>query len=223
MVIASRKLPACEAVRDALIAGGHEAIAVACNVSRRPEVDALVDATLQAWGGIDIVVANAAANPHYGALSTITDELWEKTITANVTSILWLANRALPIVAERGGGSLILMSSISAFLGTARLGAYAVTKAAEVQLARSLAVEWGARGVRVNAIAPGVIQTEFARALWEEPERRKRLERATCLKRVGVPDDIGGVAVFLASEAGRYVTGQTLVVDGGASITSAIE
>lgn len=222
VVISSRKLDACEAVRDALIAEGHEAIAVACNVSKREDLEALVAHTLDKWGRIDVLVANAAVNPHYGPLSSISDDAWNKILASNVTATLHLANRVLPQMAERGKGSVILLSSITALFGTASIGAYAVSKAAEAQLARNLAVEWGRRGIRVNAIAPGVIETDFARALYEDPKARRRLESLSCLGRLGKPDDVAGVAVFLASDAAGFITGQFLVVDGGASVFTPI-
>ncbi len=218
VVISSRKLEACEAVRDALKAEGHEAIAIACNVGRREELGNLVARTLDAWGRIDVLVANAAVNPHYGPLGTISEEAWNKILATNLSASLWLANLVLPGMAERGGGAMILLSSASALVGTALLGAYAVSKAAEIQLARNLAVEWGRKGIRVNAIAPGVIQTEFARALWDSPQAKKQIESLNCVGRLGVPLDVAGAALFLASDASRFMTGQTLVIDGGASV-----
>jgi len=222
VVISSRKLAACEEVRDALLAQGHEAIALECNVGRSDEVERLVAQTLERWGRIDTLVANAAVNPHFGSLQTVELEVWNKILATNVTSTLLLANRVLPQMAERGSGSLIILSSVTALLGTALIGAYAVSKAAEAQLARNLAVEWGRKGVRVNAIAPGVIETDFARALWENPKARQRIEATNCVGRLGQPDDVAGLAVFLASDAARFITGQTLVVDGGATIFSSM-
>lgn len=218
VVISSRKIEACEEVRDALLAEGHEAIAVACNVGRREELERLVDATLDQWGRIDVLVANAAVNPHYGSLASITDEAWNKILAANLTATLWLCNRVLPQMAGRRSGSVIVLSSVTGLAGTAFLGAYAISKAAEAQLARNLAVEWGRHGIRVNAIAPGVVQTEFARALWEGPEALRRIEDMTCVGRIGQPEDVAGLAVFLASDASSYITGQTIIVDGGATI-----
>lgn len=218
VVISSRKLDVCEAVCAELRSQGHEALAVACNVSKREEIDALVARTLAAWGRIDVLVANAAVNPHYGPLASITEEAWNKIWSTNVSATLWLANRVLPQMAERKHGSVILLSSITAFLGSALIGAYAVSKAAEAQLARNLAVEWGRNGIRVNAIAPGVIQTDFARALWEDPKARRMIESSNCLGRMGVPEDVAGLALFLASDAAGFISGQTLIVDGGASI-----
>ncbi len=223
VVISSRKPDACEEVRASLAAQGHEAIAIACNVSRRAELDNLVTRTLEAWGRIDVLVANAATNPHYGPLSSVSEDAWNKILTTNLTASLWLANLVLPGMAERGDGALILLSSASALVGTTVIGAYAVSKAAEMQLARNLAMEWGRKGIRVNAIAPGVIQTEFARALWENPQARKRIEALNCVGRLGLPQDVAGAALFLASDASRFITGQTLVIDGGACIFNPLE
>jgi NAD(P)-dependent dehydrogenase (short-subunit alcohol dehydrogenase family) len=209
VVISSRKLDACEAVRDQLGAEGHEALAIACNVGRREELEQLVMRTLEEWGRIDVLVANAATNPHFGPLSSVTEEAWNKILGTNLSASLWLANLVLPGMAERGAGAVILLSSVS--------------KAAEIQLARNLAMEWGRKGIRVNAIAPGVIQTEFARALWENPAARKRIESLNCIGRLGVPEDIAGAALFLASDASRFITGQTLVIDGGAGIFNPLE
>ncbi len=222
VVISSRKLDACEAVRDEIKAEGHEAIAVACNVGKREELEALVARTLDTWGRIDVLVANAAVNPHYGPLATISEDAWNKVLGSNLTATLHLANRVLPQMAERGKGSMILLSSVSAFLGTALLGAYAVSKAAEAQLARNLAVEWGRKGIRVNAIAPGVIETDFAKALWENPEARRMIENGNCIGRLGQPEDVAGLAVFLASDAASFITGQTLLVDGGSTIFTSL-
>jgi dehydrogenase/reductase SDR family member 4 len=220
VVISSRKLEACEQVRDRLKAEGLEAIAVACNVGKREDLETLVARTLEEWGRIDVLVANAAVNPHFGPLASISDDAWSKILHSNLTATLWLANRVLPHMAERGSGSVIILSSVSAFLGSAQLGAYAISKAAEAQLARNLAVEWGRKGIRANAIAPGVIATEFARALWEDPKARHFIERSNCLGRIGQPDDVGGLAVFLASQAAGFITGQTIIVDGGGTVST---
>jgi dehydrogenase/reductase SDR family member 4 len=222
VVISSRKLDACEAVRDALLAEGHEAIAVACNVGRREELETLVARTLDKWERIDVLVANAAVNPHYGPLEKITIEAWDKILSSNLSSTLWLANMVLPQMAERSRGTFIVLSSVSALVGTSLIGAYAVSKAAEAQLARNLAVEWGRKGITVNAIAPGVIATDFAKALWEGPKSRKLIESMNCVGRLGQPQDVAGLAVFLASDAARFVTGQTLLVDGGSTIFTAM-
>lgn len=217
VVISSRKPDACEAVAAAIRDAGGEALAIPANVSRRADLDHLVDATLAAWGRIDCVVCNAAANPYFGPMAGLADEVFDKIMRTNVLANLWLCNRVLPGMAERGGGTVILVSSIGGLRGDAFLGAYNLSKAADMQLARNLAVEWGAQNIRVNTIAPGLVKTDFARALWESPALRERVEQATPLRRIGDPDDIGGVAVFLASRAAAFITGQVIVADGGAT------
>ena len=218
VVVSSRRQDACERAAQAIRSSGAEAIAIGCNVSDRDAVDALVAGAVDRCGTIDVFVGNAAANPYFGPLLGIDDAAWDKVMATNVRSNLWLCNRVVPGMAERGQGAVILVSSIAAFKGDAALGAYAVSKAAEIQLVRSLAAEWGPAGVRVNAIAPGLVRTDFARALWEDDARRAARERMTPLRRIGEPRDIAGAAVFLASPAGAFVTGQCIVVDGGVTI-----
>jgi len=190
-------------------------MAAACNVSDTEQLKALVDQVMGAWGRIDILVCNAAVNPYHGPMSGIDDGAWEKILQVNVTNVLKLCNLVLPDMAQRRDGSVILISSVGGLKGSLNLGAYAVSKAADMQLARNLAVEWAPHNIRANAIAPGLIKTDFARALWEDPEARARAEAAYPLGRLGEPEDIAGTAILLASDAGSFITGQTLVVDGG--------
>ena len=218
VVISSRKADACEAVLKEFQARGQEAIAIACNVGQKDQLQSLVDGTLAKWGKIDIVVCNAASNPVFGPLIKVPDDAFDKIMLTNVKSVFWLANMAIPQMASRGGGSVIIISSIGALRGSNVNGLYGTSKAAEAGLCRALAVEWGPHNVRVNTIAPGLIKTDFARALWEDEERRKKREATTPLRRLGDPKDIGGVAVFLASEAAAFVTGQMIVADGGTTI-----
>jgi NAD(P)-dependent dehydrogenase (short-subunit alcohol dehydrogenase family) len=218
VALCSRKAEACEAVRAEFERRGFDCLARPCNVSRKEELHSLVDAALERWGRIDIVVANAAANPYFGPLAGIADEAFDKIFTSNVKSTLWLANLTLPAMAERGGGSFIVVGSIGGLVASTVIGAYGMSKAAAHHLARNLAAEWGPKNVRVNAIAPGLIRTEFARALWEDEKRRSEREQATPLRRLGEPRDIGGIAVFLASDAAAFVTGQCIVADGGVTI-----
>jgi NAD(P)-dependent dehydrogenase (short-subunit alcohol dehydrogenase family) len=220
VVISSRKQPACEEVAAAIRAAGGEAIAVPANIGEKKQLEALVAATRRQWGRIDVLVCNAASNPYYGPMAGLPDEAFHKILQNNIVSNLWLANMVLPEMAQRNDGAVIIVSSIGGLKGTAALGAYAVSKAADMQLARNLAVEWGKHNIRVNCIAPGLVKTDFARALWDNPELLARTEAATPLRRIGEPDDIGGIAVFLASRAAAFVTGQTLVADGGITIAS---
>lgn len=218
VVISSRKAESCEATAAEITAAGGTAMARACHVGHKEELQALVNATLESWGRIDVVVCNAASNPHFGPLTRISDQVFEKIIHNNVLSTLWLCGMTLPAMAERKDGVVIMVSSVSGFVGSAMLGAYGISKAADMQLARNLAVEWGPHNIRVNCIAPGVIKTEFSRALWADPVRAAAFARGYPLRRLGEPDDVAGVAVMLASRAGSFITGQTLIVDGGGLI-----
>ena len=218
VAVCSRKAEACEAVRAEFEKEGLEVLAQPCNVSRKEDLRAIVDATVKRWGRIDIAVANAASNPYYGPLADIPDDAFDKIFANNVKSVLWLAALTLPDMAKRGGGSFITIGSIGGIKANTVIGAYGMSKAADHHLVRNLAAEWGPKNVRVNAIAPGLIKTEFARALWEDEKRRTEREAATPLRRLGEPIDIAGVAVFLASAAANFITGQTIVADGGVTI-----
>jgi len=218
VAICSRKAESCESTRTEMEGQGFTVLAKPCNVSRKEELQALVDATAAKWGRLDIVVANAAANPYYGPLTEISDEAFDKIIASNLKSVLWLAAMTLPNMATRGGGSFILVGSIGGILANSVIGAYGISKAAGHHLVRNLAAEWGPKNVRVNAIAPGLVKTEFARALWEDEKRRNERIAATPLRRLGEPGDIGGIAVFLASPAAAFITGQCIVADGGVTI-----
>jgi len=218
VVVSSRKADACERARDEIVAAGGEAFAFACNVGHKDQLQALVDATLAHYGTIDVLVCNAATNPYMGPLQKISDEAFDKIMGTNVRSNVWLCNMVIPQMAARGGGAVILLSSIASIQGTRLLGAYALSKAADSQLARNLAVEWGAKNVRVNCIAPGIVRTDFAKALYENPQIHKLAVAHYPLGRLGEVEDIAGAAVFLAARAGAFVTGQTIVVDGGTTI-----
>jgi dehydrogenase/reductase SDR family protein 4 len=218
VVISSRKAEACEEVAAAMVKEGHEAIAIPCHIGRRADCEALIAKTREKWGKIDTLICNAAINPYYGPMTKLSDEVFTKVMETNVRSNLWLANLVQPEMAARRDGSIIIVSSIGGLKGTDILGIYAISKAADMQLARNLAVEWGPDNIRVNCIAPGLVKTDFARALWEDPELRKGSEDRTALRRLGEPEDIAGAAVFLASRAGRWITGQTIVIDGGRTI-----
>ena len=218
VVISSRKADACEAVAKAIRDSGGDAIALPCNISRKAEVEGLVADTNKKWGRVDILVCNAAVNPVYGPLAQLSDEAFDKVMGSNVKSNLWLANLVIPGMAERGGGAVVIVSSIAGIRGTGVLGAYGISKAADFALARNLAVEWGPKNVRVNCIAPGLVQTDFARALWENPEQLAKRNAGTPLRRIGQPHEIGPIAAFLASPAASFITGQVIVADGGVTI-----
>jgi NAD(P)-dependent dehydrogenase (short-subunit alcohol dehydrogenase family) len=193
VVVSSRKLDACQQVVDEISSRGGTAVARACHIARKEDLQALVDSTEAQWGAIDILVCNAAVNPYFG-----------------------LCNMVLPGMARRGrGGSVIIISSVGGFQGSNKIGAYNISKAADMQLARNIAIEWGRQAIRANCIAPGLVKTDFARALWEDPGILARTVKHSPLQRIGEPDEIAGAAVFLASPASGFMTGQTMVIDGG--------
>ena len=218
VVVSSRKADKCEDVAAAIRAEGLDATAIPCHIGKREDVEHLVSETNKRYGKIDVLVCNAAVNPYYGPLSGLTDEAFTKVMDSNVRSNLWLCNLVIPQMAERRDGSVIIVSSIGGLRGSQHLGIYAISKAADFQLARNLAVEWGPKNIRVNCIAPGLVRTDFARALWENPETLARAETTTPLRRIGEPDDIAGAAVLLASRGGNWMTGQVIVIDGGVTI-----
>ena len=220
VVISSRKEQACADVAAAINAeyGAGRAIAVPANISAKPELEHLVAETLRQLGRIDILVCNAASNPYYGPQAGIADEQFRKLLENNIIANHWLIALAVPQMVERRAGSIIIVSSIAGLRGNGIIGAYGISKAADMQLARNLAVEYGPHNVRVNCIAPGLIKTDFARALWEDPAALAERSASTPLRRIGEPDEIAGAAVFLASRAGSFVTGQSIVIDGGVTI-----
>ena len=220
VVVSSRKAPACEEVVQAIRNTGAEAVAIPANIGDKGQLEHLVGETRKLWGRIDVLVCNAASNPYYGPMAKMPDDAFDKILQNNVVSNHWLANLVLPEMAERREGVVIIVSSIGGLKGTGVLGAYAISKAADMQLARNLAVEWGRHNIRINCIAPGLVKTDFARALWENPETLRHYQTLTPLGRIGEPGDIGGIAAFLASPAAAFITGQTIVADGGVTIAS---
>lgn len=222
VVISSRKAEACREVADAINAEragrSGRAVAIPANISRREELDQLVAATRAQLGPLDVLVCNAAVNPHFGPMNGLPDSAFEKILGVNIMANHWLIQLALPDMIARRDGSIIVVSSIGGLRGSAELGAYCISKAADLQLVRNLAVENGRHNVRVNAISPGLVRTDFARALWEAPENLARRTARDPLGRIGEPEEIAGIAVYLASRAGSFTTGQNFVIDGGSTI-----
>jgi hypothetical protein len=221
VVVSSRKAEACRAVADQInqAAGGKPlALALACNIGVKEQLKTLVDETLRHFGKIDILVCNAAANVHHGPSATIGDEAFAKIIDTNLKSTHWLCHMVLPGMVQRRDGAIVVISSIAGLRGSKDIGTYGISKAGEIALVRNIAVEFGQYNIRANAIAPGLIKTDFARALWENPDYLNQRINATPLRRIGEPLDIAGVALFLASEASAFMTGQVLVVDGGVTV-----
>ena len=222
VIISSRKYEECEKVANEIKNKGNYAEVIPCHVGRKDEIRNLVKESVDKYNGIDILVSNAATNPAYGPLEQLNDNAFDKVLEVNLKSSIWLINQASPYLKKNKTSSIIIMSSISAFIGTKDIGAYGISKAAEVSLVKHLAVELGSFGIRVNAIAPGLIKTEFSRALWSNKEKLRKQEQNTPLKRIGFPEDISGIAHFLASDASAFITGQLIVADGGETIVSSI-
>lgn len=219
VVISSRKRESCEEAAAAINEkhGPGTAIVVPANISSKEELQNLVDETRAQLGRIDILVCNAASNPYYGPMSGITDDQFRKILENNVIANHWLVQMVAPEMLERKEGSIIIVSSIGGLTGSAIIGAYNISKAADFQLARNLAAEFGPSGVRVNCIAPGLVRTDFAKALWDDPDTLKAVTRHTPMRRIGEPHEIAGAAVFLAAPASTFMTGQTIIVDGGST------
>jgi len=218
VTISSRDEGRVAETAGALKDAGHQVLGIACNVGRKPELENLVAKTKEAFGPVDILVCNAAINPYYGPAMEIPDDVFAKVMHTNIQAQLWLAQLVAPDMKARKDGAIILISSIGGLRGSDVIGAYNISKAADIQLAKNLAIELGPDNIRVNAICPGLVKTDFARALWENPEFAEPRIAATPLRRLGEPEDIAGAAVFLASKAGQWMTGQTVVIDGGATV-----
>ena len=218
VVVSSRKPEACQEVVDGINASGGEAIVVPCNISEKQQLQGLVDGAVAGFGRLDILVCNAAVNPYFGPMAKMPDEAYDKVMNSNVRSNFWLCNMAAPHMVAAGGGSIIIVSSIGGTHGSPSIAVYDMSKAADSSLARSLAVEWGPQGVRANCIAPGLIKTDFSKAFWSNEKMLRNVESGIPARRIGLPEDMAGVAVFLASRASAYLTGQTITVDGGVSI-----
>lgn len=218
VVISSRKAEACEATAAAVRAAGGTAIAIPCHIGDKAQLERLVADTRASFGAIDILVCSAGINPYYGPLERVDDAVFDRIMATNVRSALTLASLVRDEMAARRDGAVIIVSSIAGLRGTAGLGPYAISKAADMQLARNLALEWGPHNIRVNCIAPGLIRTDFARALWQDEELMRQRLAVTPLGRIGEPAEVAGAALLLASPAGRFITGQTIVIDGGVTI-----
>ena len=220
VVVSSRKAPACEEVVEAINAscGEERAISIPCNISDKEQLQMLVDRTREKWGRIDSLVCNAAVNPFFGSSLDIGDDAFDKIMNCNIRSNHWLCNMVLPEMIERKDGSIIVVSSIGGLRGSEVIGSYCVSKAADMQLVRNLSGEFARHNIRINCVAPGLIRTDFARALWENPDILKASTANCPMRRIGEPEEIAGAVVFLASRAGSFTNGHTLVVDGGSTI-----
>lgn len=222
VVISSRKQDQCDAVAAQIneTYGAGTATAIACNIGYKEQLQALVDATHAQVGKIDILVGNAGVNPFYGPMSEIPDSAFDKIMSSNVKSNHWLCQMVAPDMIEKGAGSMMITASVGAYGPSTTLGTYNISKLADIALVRNLAAELGPHGVRVNAICPGLIKTDFAKALWDNPETEAAASERFPLGRLGEPEDFKGIVVYLASDASSYMTGQALTVCGGGNMWS---
>ena len=220
VVVSSRKADVCAAaVAEINAAVGREAaVSIPANIADKASLQALVDGTLAKFGQIDALVCNAASNPYFGPQEGITDDQFGKILQNNIVSNHWLITMVAPAMRARKSGSITIISSVGGLKASTVIGAYCISKAGDMQLARNLASEFGPDNVRVNCIAPGLIKTDFAKALWDNPEILAVSTGNAPLRRIGVPDEIAGMAVLMASKAGGFLTGQSVVIDGGAVV-----
>ncbi|WP_395709277.1 SDR family NAD(P)-dependent oxidoreductase [Reyranella sp.] len=218
VVVSSRKAPVCEETAAEIRKAGGDATVIPCNISQKEQCENLIAETRRQLGPVDVLVCNAATNPYYGPTEKMPDEVFMKIMQNNILSNIWLINLCLPDMRAKKDGSIMIVSSIGGVRASTVIGAYCISKAADMQLARNLAAELGPDNIRINTIAPGLVRTDFAKALWDDPKYlEKRLVTAP-LRRIGEPDDIGGIAVMLAGKAGAFITGQTIIADGGVTI-----
>ncbi len=218
VVISSRKIEACKKVENEIITMGGEAVSYECNISDKSSCKGLVNFCIETYKKLDVLVCNAASNPYYGSLEAIPDESFEKIMNNNVKSNLWLSQSSIPFLKKNDESSIIIVSSIAGLQGVKNLGAYSISKTADLGLIRSLAVELGPYKINVNGVCPGIIKTDFAKALWENPEILKNIEDFAPLKRIGTTDEVAGAVILLASKPGAFITGQVITMDGGVTI-----
>jgi NAD(P)-dependent dehydrogenase (short-subunit alcohol dehydrogenase family) len=215
VVLSSRKQDAVETVAEEFKANGLEATGIAANMGNIDDIQPLVEKTVEIYGGLDIIINNAAANPVFGPIQNTDERAFDKIIDVNLKGPFELCKKAYPIMQQRGGGSIIHISSIGGLTPEAGIGIYSVSKAAIINLTQAMAQDWGADNIRINAICPGLIKTRFSEALWSDEKILHRFLQHIPLGRAGEPDDVAGLAVFLASDAAAYCSGGVYMVDGG--------
>jgi NAD(P)-dependent dehydrogenase (short-subunit alcohol dehydrogenase family) len=218
VVISSRKQDALDAAAEELRATGADVTPIAAHNGNKEALQNLVAQTIETYGGVDILVNNAATNPHFGTLLEAEDSLWQKTIEVNLLGNVWLTQAAVRSMRERAGGKIINIASVNGLRPGSMQGIYSITKAGVINLTQTLAMELAADNIQVNAIAPGLVKTRFAQALWEDETIYASIVNRTPQKRIGEPDDIAGMALYLAAPASSFTTGQVFVIDGGVTI-----
>jgi len=217
VAISGRKLPDLEVVAEEIKAKGRKSMALASHIAKIDDSKTLVAKVKSEWGRIDILVNNAGTNPYYGPLLDAEEWAWDVTMNVNLKGPFLLSQLVAKVMREQGGGSIINLASIAGIIPS-ELNIYSVTKAGLIMLTKVMAKEWGQYKIRVNAIAPGVVKTRLSEALWKEPTKGEEAARSKALGYIGLPEDIAGAALFLASDASSYLTGETILVDGGESV-----
>jgi NAD(P)-dependent dehydrogenase (short-subunit alcohol dehydrogenase family) len=220
VVVASRKQEGVDAVAAEVAERGGTALAVAAHMGQEEALVALVERTVAAFGSVDILVNNAATNPHFGPLTTATAAQWDKIIEVNLRGAFFLCQQVIPLMQQRGGGKIINVASIAGVKPQPGMGIYSVSKAGLIMLTQVLAQELGPSNIQVNALAPGIIKTRFSSVLWQTPSISEALTKHTPLGRLGNVDDVVGAALYLASPLSNYVTGTVLLIDGGMNVAS---
>jgi NAD(P)-dependent dehydrogenase (short-subunit alcohol dehydrogenase family) len=218
VVLSSRKQDGLDVVADGIRAKGGEALAIAAHNGEKAALQNLAKTALDAYGQVDILVNNAATNPHFGTLLEAEDSMWQKTLEVNLMGNVWLTQAVVPSMRTNGGGKIVNIASVNGLRPGRMQGIYSITKAGVISLTQTLAMELGSDNIQVNAIAPGLVKTKFARAIWENETILNEMIQRTPAGRIGEPDDIAGIALYLAAPASSFTTGQVFVVDGGVTV-----
>ncbi len=218
VVLSSRKQESLDEAAAAIKAKGGEALGIAAHNGEKAALQALVKSAVDAYGKVDILVNNAATNPHFGMMLDAEDSMWQKTFEVNIMGNVWLTQAVVPVMRANGGGKIVNIASINGLRPGRMQGVYSATKAAVINLTQTLAMELAVDNIHVNAIAPGLVKTKFAKAIWENEMILNSILDRTPLRRIGEPEDIAGIALFLASPASNFATGQVFVVDGGVTV-----
>lgn len=215
MVVSSRKQQNVDHAVATLQGEGLSVTGTVCHVGKAQDREHLVATAVKLHGGIDILVSNAAVNPFFGNIIDATEEIWDKLLDINVKSTALMTKAVVPEMEKRGGGSVVIVASIGAYVSIHNLGPYNVTKTALLGLTKNLAIGLAQRNIRVNCVAPGLIKTNFSRVLWEDKAREERIKENILIKRLGKPEDCAGIVSFLCSEDASYITAETVTVCGG--------
>jgi NAD(P)-dependent dehydrogenase (short-subunit alcohol dehydrogenase family) len=219
VIISSRKIDACNETANEINehCGAEVAFPIQANIAHEEELNNLVHQTNKLLGKIDVLICNAATNPFMGSMADIPSDAFDKVMNNNIKANHILTNLVSPQMIDRKDGVIIIISSVGGTIGSNLIGTYNISKAADIQMVKNIAVEYGHHNIRANTVAPGLIRTDFARGLWENPVIHEQYTKTHPMRRIGEPDEVAGAVIMLASDAGKYINGQTIIVDGGAT------